>query len=105
MFTTIVEIKGKQYPTKAGDTILVDKINEENDKEFNDIKVLLHKSNDDVLIGTPFLENVKVKAKVQETIRGKKVKVVHYKPKSGIRKTQGHKQSYTSLHIENIEVN
>ncbi len=102
-FNTIVEIKGKQYPIKEGQTIKVDRIDQEENTDFNDIKVLFYKNeNQEVFFGKPFLENIKVQATVKEEKKDKKVKVVHYKPKSGIRKTQGHRQRYSILKINTI---
>ncbi len=103
-FNAILEIKGKQYPVKEGQVIKVDRIEQEEESEFSDVKVLFYKKNDDeIFFGRPFLDNVKVKAIVKGEFKDKKVKVVHYKPKSGIRKTKGHRQRYTFLKIDKVD--
>ena len=103
-FDAILEIKGKQYPVKEGQIIRVDHIDQKEDSEFNDARVLFYKKgNDEVFFGKPFLDNVKIKATVKQELKDKKVKVVRYKPKSGIRKTRGHRQKYTFLKIDRVE--
>ena len=99
---SIVEIKGKQYKVQPGKYIFVDKIEGENDQTFTEIKVLMYFNGSEVKIGQPYLEDVKIIAKVLEQIKDDKVKVVHYKAKKKIRKTQGHRQKYTKLQIESI---
>lgn len=99
----ILEIKGKQYPAEEGDTLRVDRINLEPGKPFADIKVLFYRRGDQIQVGKPFLENVKVTSKVENEYKDKKVKVVHYKPKKDIRSLQGHRQRYTYIKIERIE--
>lgn len=100
----ILEIKGKQYPAEEGDVLRVDRIDAEVGSPFNEIKVLFHREGDRVQVGKPYLENVKVVSKVEEEVRDKKVRVVHYKPKKDIRSLQGHRQRYTHLKIEKIQV-
>ena len=100
---SIVEIKGKQYRVEAGKEIAVDKIGEKEGADYSDIKVLLHSEGEGkVSVGTPYLENIKVKATVAGDYRGAKVTAVRYKPKSGYTKTHGHRQQYTRLKIESI---
>ena len=102
---SIIEVKGKQYVVSPGQEISVDALNADPDSNFEDYKVLLHKESDEnVLIGTPHLENVKVEAKVVSDFRAKKVIAVRYKPKSGYITRRGHRQTYTKIKIENITV-
>lgn len=100
----ILEIKGKQYPAEEGKIIRVDHLGLEEGHSFSDIKVLLHKKEDKVLVGKPYLENIRVSSKVEKNIKDKKVRVVHYKPKKDIRSLRGHRQQYTSIKIEKIEI-
>lgn len=102
---SIVEIKGKQYQVKAGETVDVDRIDAEANTAFDEIKVLMHKSDDGkFLIGSPYLENVKISASVVEEFRDDKIMVIKYKPKGGYTKRHGHRQKYTTLKINSINV-
>ncbi len=99
---SIVEIKGKQYKVEVGKVLSVDHIEKDAGSVFEDIKVLLHKNDSGVRIGTPYLEDVKVLAKIKEQKKDPKVKVVHYKAKTNIRTVNGHRQQKTDLAIESI---
>ena len=99
---SIVEIKGKQYKVKTGSVIFVDHIEAELGANVKDIKVLLNKTENQVQVGTPYLEDIKVIAKVQEQTKDNKIKVVHYKSKTNIRTVNGHRQQKTKLLIESI---
>ena len=99
---SIVDIKGKQYKVETGKVISVDHIAGEVGSVFDEIKVLLLKKEQDVKIGTPYLDNVKVIAKIKEQKKDPKIKVVHFKSKANIRTVNGHRQQKTDLIIESI---
>ena len=100
---SIVEIKGKQYKVEEGKEVEVDFLDLEKDSALEDYKVLLHQG-EETLVGTPYLENVKIEAKVVEDTKGEKLRVVHYKPKTNYRKVNGHRQKYTKLKVNKISV-
>jgi large subunit ribosomal protein L21 len=99
---TVVEISGKQYQVKIGDVITVDKLekNENDSVVFENVLMLNAESNTE--IGNPYLQNVKVEAKVLKHVKDKKVIVFKYKSKKNERRIRGHRQNYTILKIENI---
>ncbi|OGI10208.1 MAG: 50S ribosomal protein L21 [Candidatus Margulisbacteria bacterium GWF2_35_9] len=99
----IIEVAGKQYKVEKGLKVYVDKLNIENDKQINLDKVLFIKENDDVKIGTPYVDGAVVSAVVKnEEVKDKKVIVYKYKNKTGYHKKQGHRQKYTLLEINDI---
>lgn len=101
---SIVEIKGKQYRVEEGASVSVDRIDQEPGSSYDDIKVLMHhKKEGESKIGQPYLDDVKVTAKVVEEERAEKVTAVRYKPKAGYTKRRGHRQKYTVLSIESIK--
>lgn len=100
----IIKSGGKQYKVSQGETIDVDKlmINKTSDSvDFKD--VLLVSSDKELKIGKPFVEKAKVKAKVLENFKEKKVRVVKFKSKSRYLRIHGHRQQKTKLLIEKIE--
>ncbi|MCK4798038.1 MAG: 50S ribosomal protein L21 [Spirochaetes bacterium] len=99
---TIIDIRGKQYNVKKGDVIAIDKIdNKENEKiEFNNI--LMVNDNKELKIGTPYVKDVSVQAKVLEHVRDKKVIVFKFKRRKNYKRLKGHKQPYTMIKIEKI---
>ena len=102
---SIAEIKGKQYKLEPGEVITIDYLNQKKETEFNDIKVLLYKNDkNEVQIGNPYLDNIKVQAQVLDSFKGKKIKVVKFKRKKGYVRTHGHRQRYSNLKIVGIKV-
>ena len=94
----IFETGGKQYYVSVGDTIFVEKLDAEENKEVTFDKVLMIGSE----VGNPYLEGAKVTAKVLKHGKNKKIKVFKYRPKKKYRKTQGHRQPYTKLVVKKI---
>jgi large subunit ribosomal protein L21 len=101
----IVEISGRQFwiePLKWYD---VNRIPTEIGKEIILNRVLLiSESFGQVRIGKPYLETVKVKAKILKHLRGPKTIVYKMRPKKKTRKKQGHRQELTRIRINSIEV-
>lgn len=100
----IVENGGKQYKAVEGSTIEVDLIPTEVGEHIDLEKVLLFVDGDEVKVGAPELDGVKVKTTVVSHDKGPKIIVFKYKPKKRIRVKTGHRQQYTRLMVNSIEV-
>lgn len=98
----IVESGGKQYKVQKDDVVFVEKLNAEDDSLIN-LKVIAVSSDDGLLVGDR-LANAKVTAKVLKTAKGKKITVMTYKPKKSVKRKLGHRQPYTKVQIDSIEV-
>ncbi|MCX8070606.1 MAG: 50S ribosomal protein L21 [Thermodesulfovibrionales bacterium] len=98
----IVETSGRQYRVSVGDEIVVDKISAEPESEITIDKVLMLSNDDKKVFGSPYLENVAVKAKVIKTFKGDKILVYRPRPKKAIRRLTGHRSHYTKLAITDI---
>lgn len=97
----VIATGGKQHKVMVGDTIYVEKLDKE-DGATVEFDTLLYADGDDVLVGTPVLENVKVTGKIIRQLKSKKVIVFKYKPKKNIRKKNGHRQPHTAVEITAI---
>ncbi len=97
----IFETGGKQYKASKGDFVFVEKLSLEPGKQIS-FDALVVSDGDKVQIGTPVVKGVKVKAKVVEHGKAKKVLTFKYKPKRNERKKQGHRQPYTKIQITDI---
>ena len=53
--------------------------------------------------GAPYVEGAKVTATVGSEFRGEKVKVYKFHRRKGYRRTQGHRETYTTITIDKIE--
>ncbi len=100
----IVEQGGKQYRVAEGSTIEVDRLQNEVGEALTLEDVLLSVNDDEVVIGTPLIEGAKIQAKVVDHIKGRKILVFKYRPKQRYRVKSGHRQQYTRLLIESIEM-
>lgn len=100
----IVEDGGKQYKAVVGTTIEVDRFDAEVGDEIDLERVLLIAKDDATDIGTPFVAGAKIQATVVAQFKGPKIVVFKYKPKKRYRVKSGHRQQYTRLRIDAIEV-
>jgi ribosomal protein L21 len=99
----VIETGGKQYRVQEGDVLTVEKLNVEAGDQIEFDKVLVLSNDDDMKVGTPYIEGAKVAAEVVENGKGKKVIIFKYKSKKDYRKKQGHRQPYTMVKIASLD--
>lgn len=99
----VIKTGGKQYLVEPGKKLKVEKLKEEEGKEITFDQVLLIGEGDEIKIGTPFIEGVKVKAKILSHGKDDKVIVFKYKPKKRYQIKKGHRQPYTEVEIIKVE--
>ena len=98
----IIETGGKQYKVAEGDTLFIEKLNQEAGDAIKFDKVLAILDDKDAKFGAPVVEGASVDASVVKNGKGKKVVIFKYKPKKGYRLRQGHRQPYTKVEIKKI---
>ena len=98
----IVESGGKQFKVTPGQTVKVEKLSAETGADVIMDKVLIVKKEDTTIVGTPYVSGAKVIALVEGEGRARKVIVHKQRPRKVYRKTNGHRQAYTSLKIKEI---
>jgi len=99
----IIKSGGKQYIVKKDDKVKIEKLSTKKDSGVVFDKVLLVSDDKSVKIGQPYVKDAKVEAKILEQNRDKKVRVVHYKPKTRYHKVYGHRQPFTLVKINSIK--
>ncbi|MFC4356024.1 50S ribosomal protein L21 [Chryseomicrobium palamuruense] len=99
----IIETGGKQIKVEAGQEIYIEKLNVEADETVTFDKVLFV-GGDDVKVGAPFVDGATVTAKAVKNGKQKKITVFKYKAKKNYRKKQGHRQPYTKLVVDAINL-
>ena len=97
----IVKTGGKQYRVEAGDTIHVDKLDGAVGDKITLDEVLLV-GGGDVKIGEPRVADAQVVGTVVSQERDRKIRVFKYKRRKHYRRTRGHRQSLTTLRIEDV---
>jgi len=99
----VVASGGKQYRVEQGETLRVEKLPGEVGASVSFDNVLMFSDGEDVKIGQPILENVKVTGHIVEQGKAKKIIVFKYKRRKRYRRKQGHRQQFTAVKIDNIE--
>lgn len=98
----IIKTGGKQYMVKAGDVLMVEKLDVESGGKVMFEEVLAVGNDGELNFGSPVVAGAKVEATVIENGKAKKVIVFKYKPKKDFRKKKGHRQPFTKVRIEKI---
>lgn len=97
----IIATGGKQYRVSEGDEIFVEKLDAQNDSVVS-FDALLVGEGEDIKVGTPVVDGVKVEGTVVGQVKGEKIVVFKYKSKKNYRRKQGHRQPYTKVKITKI---
>jgi len=100
----VIETGGKQYRVHDGMVFEHELLHGQDVGEAVQFdKVLLIANDEDIKIGTPYVEGAVVKGEIQEQGRGAKIIVYKYKSKKGYRRKKGHRQSFMATKITSIE--
>jgi large subunit ribosomal protein L21 len=100
----VIETGGKQLKVTPGERVRVENIGVKGEMVSIKEVLMVSKENAEVIIGAPYVKDAVVDGKVVRQAKGKKVTVMHYKPKKRIRKKNGHRQEYTLLEIDEIRI-
>jgi len=100
----VIKTGGKQYRVKPGDTLDVELLPNPVDSIAEFGEVLALSDGGEVTIGAPLVEGAKVTAQVLAHYKDRKLMVFKYKAKTRYRRKRGHRQSYTRLRIQDIEL-
>jgi large subunit ribosomal protein L21 len=100
----VIRSGGKQYRVAPGQTIRLESVAGEVGAKVELGDVLLVENEGNVQVGNPLIANAKIEATVLEQDRHKKILVFKKKRKKQYRRTQGHRQDYTAVRIDNIIV-
>ncbi|TNF27165.1 MAG: 50S ribosomal protein L21 [Deltaproteobacteria bacterium] len=96
----VVQIGGHQYKVQAGDVLDVQKLSDEAGSTI-ELDQVLFIGGENAQVGAPTVKGAKVTAKVIKHDKSRKVLVSVRKP-GRYRKTNGHRQQYTSLLITEL---
>jgi len=100
----IVEIAGQQFKVEKERKIFVHRLTNAEGEQIDFEKVLLVDNEDKILVGTPYVKGAKISAKVLGHVKGDKVLVFKKKRRKGYRKLNGHRQYFSQILIENIDL-
>jgi large subunit ribosomal protein L21 len=98
----VIKSGGKQYRVESGATLRVEALAAEVGANVSFDEVLLVGAGDAVRVGAPLVSGATVKATVLGHGRGDKLKIFKLRRRKHFQKTQGHRQSYTEVRIDDI---
>ncbi len=100
----VIQSGGKQYKVEEGKEILIDRLNCQEGEKVNFDRILLVRTDEEILIGDPLVKGAKVSGRLIKEIKGKKLKVSKFKAKVRYRKTIGFRPKYSQVLIEKISL-
>ena len=100
----ILDVNNRQYKVKQGQEIYVDLQSAEVGSTLKFNKVLLADNDGSVTVGTPTLSSATVSASVLEHVKDDKVMVFKKKRRKGYRVKNGHRQQFTKIRIDSINI-
>jgi large subunit ribosomal protein L21 len=98
----VIQTGGKQYRVKSGEQLKIELLPEAVGAAVSFDKVLMLGEGDSVRVGTPLVAGATVKATVVAQGRGEKLRIFKMRRRKHFQKTQGHRQSYTEVRIDEI---
>ncbi len=100
----VIRTGGKQYRVETGSTIQVERLASPVGEKVTFDDVLLVANGERVLVGNPKVAEATVVGTVVDQDRERKVRVFKFKHRKHYRRTRGHRQSFTALKIEAINI-
>src|SRR5512140_176952 len=99
----IIQTGGRQVRVTPGAVVTVDgTVGEAGAELTNDQVLLVEKDGGEILAGAPFVANARVVAVVEGEARGPKIRVFKKKRRKGMRRTKGHRATFTRVKIKDI---
>ncbi len=98
----VIKTGGKQYRVAPGEKLKVEKLDGDVGSDVVLDQVLMVADGDNVTVGAPVVAGASVKATVVAHGRHDKVMIFKMRRRKHYRKTQGHRQDYTEIQIQQI---
>jgi large subunit ribosomal protein L21 len=103
MMYAIVQAGGRQLKVTQGSVATLDGTAGEPGAELTLNQVLLvEKDGGEIVAGAPFVAGARILAVVEGETRGPKIRVFKKKRRKGMRRTKGHRATYTRVRIKEI---
>ncbi len=101
----VIKSGGKQYLVAPGEKVKIELVEESLDiKDEIQLQAVAIIDGSEIIVDKTKLETAKVTATITDFTFGKKIKGFTYKNKTNQRKHWGHRQQYTEVEIESIEL-
>jgi large subunit ribosomal protein L21 len=104
MAYAVIRTGGKQYRVTSGELLRIESLKGDvgSQVEFSD--VLLTSNEGSVQVGTPLVAGASVTAQIVEHGKERKIVVFKKKRRQGYRRKRGHRQHFTAVRVQNINL-
>jgi len=93
---------GKQYRASEGDRVRVERLDASEGDAVEFDQVLMVGDGAEVRLGSPLVEDSRVRGVVTAQARGKKIVVTKFKRRKNYKRIMGHRQHFTEVEITSI---
>lgn len=93
---------GKQHRVAEGQTLRLELLDVEAGSSIEFNEVLMVANGENIEVGAPYLEGIKITAEVVSHGRADKVKILKFRRRKHSRKQMGHRQWFTEVKITKI---
>ena len=100
----IINTGGHQVKVEPGATVTIDRVEREvgDELSFSDVH-LVERYGGEIVTGTPLVSGARVVGIVEGEARGPKIRVFKKKRRKGMRRTKGHRSTFTLVRITDIQ--
>ena len=98
----VIQTGGKQYRVKSGEQLKVELLPAAVGATVSFDRVLMLGEGEGIKVGAPFVTGATVKATVVAQGRGEKIRIFKLRRRKHFAKTQGHRQGFTEVRIDEI---
>ena len=100
----VIETGGKQHKVEKGMILSVDLLKDDAGKKITFDNVLLYVDGDNVEVGQPYLDNVKVTAEVKDIVKGDKISILRFRRRKHSMRKAGHRAKHSQVEIKSIQL-
>ncbi|HHI68016.1 MAG TPA: 50S ribosomal protein L21 [Planctomycetes bacterium] len=95
---------GRQVRVEPGKTVYLDYRDQWSPGEEVLLDKVLLLGGEELKVGSPYVEGVQVRAKVEGHVKGKKIVVFRFKRRKNVRVKKGFRPRYTKVRVEEFSV-
>ena len=100
----VIETGGKQHKVEKGMILSIDLLKDDVGKKITFDNVLLYVDGDNVEVGQPYLDNVKVTAEVKDVVKADKISILRFRRRKHSMRKIGHRAKHSQVEIKNIKL-